>query len=157
MRELPVGNADRLLYELNRRPWMAFRYLLINQWLPSVDRQRTRIEILLGERDGIEAGLALEAYRRVHGEFPQSLSQLVPQLLPVVPIDRITGDPVKYRLIAGKPVVYSVGADRLDNGGEPPQAQIANRPVATWHDPTDQDWKPAAGDWILYPLPKADD
>jgi hypothetical protein len=69
----------------------------------------------------------------------------VPQLLPIVPADRITGEPVKYLLKSGQPVVYSVGADRKDDGGRytrDPQA------AASW----DLDLTSASkGDWMLYP------
>ena len=74
----------------------------------------------MGHRDGIVAGIALELYRRQHGEYPQTLDVLVPQYLPQVPADRINGEAVKYRLVNGKPLIYSVGADHDDDGGRPP-------------------------------------
>jgi hypothetical protein len=78
------------------------------------------------------------------------LNDLTPELLPEIPADRITGDPIKYHLIDGKPVVYSVGADRIDDGGKPP----TNGGTRNWYGGAQWDVKPvdaARGDWVLYP------
>ncbi|HEV8291799.1 MAG TPA: hypothetical protein VGP94_07730, partial [Tepidisphaeraceae bacterium] len=71
-------------------------------------------ERTLGHRDGLVIGIALELYRREHGQYPTGLDELVPKYLPTTPADRITGEQVKYRIIDGKPCVYSVGMDRKD-------------------------------------------
>jgi hypothetical protein len=117
----------------------------INLITPSYYRIQVATERFLGHRDGVVTAIALELYRREHGRYPESLSALVPQLLPIVPADRITGEPVKYLLKSGQPVVYSVGADRKDDGGRythDPQA------AASW----DLDHTSASkGDWMLYP------
>jgi hypothetical protein len=125
---------------------------------PFVSSYRRYAEMLLGQRDGIEAGLAIEMYRRLHGQYPQALNDLVPSLLPSVPADRITGDPVKYRLLGGKPVVYSVGVDRKDDGGTPPMILIHPEysDAARWPQPGEENAKIPSGDWILYPAPVDD-
>jgi hypothetical protein len=102
-------------------------------------------------------GIALELHRRRHGRDPAALSELTPHFLPAVPADRITGEPVKYRLVDGRPVVYSVGTDRQDDGGLPPRAMVYGRSIpqspkaAQWVTPSNP--ADAAGDWILYPIP----
>jgi hypothetical protein len=100
--------------------------------------------------------LALEMYHRHHGQYPQSVQELVPELLPIVPLDRITGDPVKYRVIDGRPVVYSVGVDRKDDGGRPPiiRGEIDNTAAASWPQPGQTPGKIPDGDWVLFPPPK---
>jgi hypothetical protein len=109
-------------------------------WLAQAAAER-----YLGRRDGIVVAIALELYHHDHGRYPDNLSALAPGL-PEIPADRITGEPIRYRVVDGEPVVYSVGADRKDDGG-----RAANPPqiAARWQ--TD---KPAAGDWILYPASK---
>jgi hypothetical protein len=79
------------------------------------------------------------------------LRELVPQLLPQVPADRITGDPVRYRLVDGKPLIYSVGADRVDDGGRILDRHGKSYAAAEWRFPPADAPK---GDWILYPLPR---
>ena len=64
--------------------------------------------------------LALQQYRREHGEFPAELSRLVPQYLDVIPIDPCDskGKPIRYRREESlKAVVWSVGPDHSDQGG----------------------------------------
>jgi hypothetical protein len=61
--------------------------------------------------------VALERYRRTHSGWPDSLAPLVPAYLPSVPIDPYDGAPLRYRRLADRLVVYSVGLDKQDNGG----------------------------------------
>ena len=62
--------------------------------------------------------IALERYRRKHGELPERLDQLVPEFLGAVPRDPFDGKPLRYIIRDGKPVLYSVGRDGADNGGQ---------------------------------------
>jgi len=87
------------------------------------------------------------------------LSALVPQLLPEVPADRITGDPVRLRILDSRPLVYSVGADRKDDGGRPARAKNSqtSRYLAESQIAAVWDAKPDSipdGDWVLYPTLK---
>jgi hypothetical protein len=63
---------------------------------------------------------ALERYRLANDELPSTLDALVPQYVAKLPHDIITGEPLKYRRTEdGGFVVYSVGFNRVDDGGEP--------------------------------------
>jgi hypothetical protein len=69
----------------------------------------------------LEALLATQAYRRDHGEFPESLAQLVPKYLAAVPLDPC--DPARGPLLyrrdePAKAVVWSVSQDQADDGGD---------------------------------------
>jgi hypothetical protein len=65
------------------------------------------------------ATIAVERYRRAHaGQMPASLATLVPSLLPAVPIDPFSGEPIVYRALADGYVVYSLDINRIDNGGQ---------------------------------------
>jgi hypothetical protein len=158
LRESPVTAADKLREAKSGNYWEYHRYLTFDHSNVTLYWPRRNAEVLLGERDGAEVGLALEVFHRHHGQYPQSLHELVPALLPEIPIDRITGDPVKYRVINGKPIVYSVGVDHKDDGGRPPivHGESENLAAARWPEPG-QAGKPVSdGDWVLYPLPKED-
>jgi hypothetical protein len=63
------------------------------------------------------AALAAERYRHSHGDWPPSLDVVTPDLLPAVPIDPFTGDPLFYRRREDGVVIYSVGPDGKDDGG----------------------------------------
>lgn len=61
---------------------------------------------------------ALAAYRRDHGAYPGKLTALGPQYLPRAVPDRFTGKPLQYALRKRGYVLYSVGANGRDDGGE---------------------------------------
>jgi hypothetical protein len=88
----------------------------------------------------------------------------VPAIMPALPIDRFDGHTLRYRLKEGQPVLYSVGTNREDDGGELPA-----RGSRHWQSLA-QHWVPAAhaketwttdaegrrmpyysGDWVLWP------
>jgi hypothetical protein len=62
--------------------------------------------------------LAAERYRRDRGHWPASVEELAPAYLSSVPVDPYDLKPLRYRLIDGGAVVYSVGEDRADDGGD---------------------------------------
>lgn len=61
--------------------------------------------------------VALERYRQKHRRWPAELGELVPAPLPKVPLDAMDGRPLRYRRLADGVVVYSVGLDGTDDGG----------------------------------------
>jgi hypothetical protein len=64
--------------------------------------------------------IALKRYQLQHGQFPVELDELVPDFLTAVPIDLMSGEPLRYRRHAdGSFTLYSVGEDGKDDGGDP--------------------------------------
>src|SRR5436190_14165381 len=63
--------------------------------------------------------IAIERYRRGHaGAPPSDLTALLPAFLPAVPLDPLSMQPLIYRTDVGSYVIYSVDANRKDDGGE---------------------------------------
>jgi hypothetical protein len=144
--ESPLRRADwgtiKSELEAMRKPYPSspsLRYWVISWLTPDLSFCQAACERYLGERDGAMAGIALEIYHRRRGNYPVSLSELTPTFLPEIPADRITGDPVRYRLIDGKPEVYSWG------GLRPPVWDPGHLP-AQW-----DKGKTIPNDWVLYP------
>jgi hypothetical protein len=94
-------------------------------------------------QEGVEAAsiaCALERYRRAHGDFPEALDVLIPQFIDKLPMDVIVGQPLHYqRAAAGQYLLYSVGWNEKDDGGE-----IAS-PKSSRGDAADE------GDWVWRP------
>lgn len=69
---------------------------------------------------------ALERYRLAHGEYPETLDALLPQFIENIPHDIIGGARLHYRRTAdGKFLLYSIGWNEIDDGGqEPPRDPI---------------------------------
>lgn len=64
--------------------------------------------------------IALKRHELRHGALPESLDSLVPEFLEAVPIDPMDGQPVRYRRREqGGFLLYSVGYDGIDQGGDP--------------------------------------
>jgi hypothetical protein len=66
-----------------------------------------------------DAALAVEQWRLAHGRWPDSLDELVPELLTEVPDDPFCDDKIRYRRTEDGVVVYSVGPDGQDDNGTP--------------------------------------
>ncbi len=63
--------------------------------------------------------LALERYHVRHGTYPNALDELTPEFLMPPPTDFMDGLSLRYRLTDdGHFVLYSVGLDCIDDGGE---------------------------------------
>ena len=74
----------------------------------SIDRLRLRL-----------VGTALECHRLAHGQYPAELEELVPTLLPAVPIGVFDGMPLRYRrLPEGGHELYSLGKNGRDDAGQ---------------------------------------
>jgi hypothetical protein len=113
VRELP--SLDEELASMQHGPFGKFRYLFVNLLLPAYDAVLSRYATSQGEREGLLIGLALELYHREHGKWPTTLAELSPRWLPELPVDRITGEQLKYKIVGDRPVVYSVGVDGDDD------------------------------------------
>ncbi|MCK4873472.1 MAG: hypothetical protein KAS72_12160 [Phycisphaerales bacterium] len=143
---------DKQWEELSGSPlWRVRNYLLV-EFTPYLQRATVRPEIVTQRRDALQTAIALELYHRREGCWPESLDMLVPGLLPVIPRDRFDGKALKYRLVDGKPILYSVNADRDDDAGRPPTSPTGNilNDAGTWAPVMDQEdaWD---GDWVLWP------
>ena len=152
--EQPESLSDQALIQLEGEgtfPWS--RYGVLTSAMASLGSLRSNAHRYMAKADGVLTGLALELYRRDHGDYPDTLDTLVPHYLPEVPIDRITGDPIRYRVVDGRPIVYSVGADRDDDGGTIllDKDGQRDRAVVQWLPSTDGE-PPADGDWVVWPL-----
>ena len=64
-------------------------------------------------------GLALRNFHEKHGDFPDRLSELVPDDLPISLQDPFSGKSFVYRKQDKQVLLYSVGPDGQDDGGKP--------------------------------------
>jgi hypothetical protein len=157
-----VSPLDAELERLNGSVLTRSRYMLLTLVFPAIGKVHRSIEQSRQTRDGVLVAIALETYRRKHGAYPATLEELTPGLLPTIPPDRYDGKPLKYRRVgegsAARPIVYSIGVDRIDDGGRGPK-DSRNAPNlfsfktranigVLLADPKQHD--SFSGDWILY-------
>lgn len=60
--------------------------------------------------------LALKCYKEKYGKLPLALTEMVPDFLLHVPLDDFDGKPLRYSV--EKKIIYSVGLDLIDSGGQ---------------------------------------
>lgn len=65
------------------------------------------------------AAIAAARFLRAKGEWPAKLEDLVPEFLPAVPRDPMDGESLRLRTTRPDPVIYSVGRDGENQGGNP--------------------------------------
>jgi hypothetical protein len=83
-----------------------------NEALESHALAAARLRLLIVE-------LALRCYRSDNGSAPPNLGQLVPKYLQQVPTDPFSNRPLLYRPQGTNWLSYSIGPDRVDDGGKP--------------------------------------
>jgi len=66
-----------------------------------------------------------------HEQYPETLSQLVPEFLDKLPTDPSSGKPLVYRRDGCGFIVYSVGPNMKDDGGKEP-AKDADTEDIVW-------------------------
>jgi hypothetical protein len=72
--------------------------------------------------------LALHAHKLENGNYPAQLKELAPRYLRQVPADPFgAGEPLRYQKRGDTYLLYSIGPDGIDNGGQP----IAHRKTTT--------------------------
>jgi len=109
--ELALKFHNRGLYDRLRYPSQMS--------VDSLSRVLTRAMRAETERSLVLAAIALKRYALRHGGPPPSLSSLVPEFLPSVPVDYMVGQPLRFRPQPdGSFLLYSVGEDGKDEGGD---------------------------------------
>jgi hypothetical protein len=75
----------------------------------------------------VTTAMALERYRLAHHAYPAALANLAPEFVQAVPVDCMDGHELRYRPNAdGTYLLYSVGEDGVDNGGDATPAEGKN-------------------------------
>ncbi len=101
-------------------PLARMNYAVSMQILPAMEATFGASARAQAIRDLTLMALAAERYRLAHGEYPPDTAALA-QFLPAVPLDPYDGQPLRMKLAGGGLVLYSVGQDGIDNGGEDPE------------------------------------
>jgi hypothetical protein len=82
--------------------------------------------------------IALKRFSLKHKHFPENLTELTPEYLPVVPRDPVDGKPLRYYLNSdGTFTLYSIGKDARDGGGDPNSVSGKSR---NWFEGRDVVW-----------------
>jgi hypothetical protein len=92
--------------------------LITQQFLPAIAPCLGAAARHQAQLAGVECLAVVRRYALTHGSLPDNLDVAAREAgLKAVPTDPYSGGPMHYKVIGGKPVVYSVGKDGKDDGG----------------------------------------
>ncbi|MEI9959723.1 MAG: hypothetical protein WDM76_00945 [Limisphaerales bacterium] len=108
----------------------------------------------MGFRSAVQKVIRMETVRRViitaivlkrfhlkHGKLPEALDELVPEFSPSISIDPFDGKSLKYHPnIDGTFLLYSVGENGVDDGGDPALEKGVTSSSFNWQNPHALDW-----------------
>jgi hypothetical protein len=143
------------IWELGTPRWAAAfdaikddqRWWPVTRMFPDVMLLHREAQMTALRVDGIRVAIAAKRHQMRSGTWPESLDALVPGLLAAIPADRFSGRPLRYRLEDGKPRVYSVFQDRVDDGGAPAPESESSTQIVILDDPAEA----LRGDLVLWP------
>ncbi len=109
-------------------------YFLVNLLMPALDQAILQGEYTRAKRDATLATLYAAQVFNKTGEWPTDLAS-------AGVVDAWSGAPFLIKMKNGSPVLYSVGSNQTDNGGE--------------HRKDAQKWSAVStGDWVVWPSPE---
>ncbi len=159
--EAPIWRNQDLRY-LNQRNALSSsgtKFSLIT-WLSAEENIYRIAERAVQQRDAARTVIALRRYKTATGNWPERLDYLIPRFLDRLPIDRMDGQPLRYRFVNGQPLLYSIGTNLEDDNGRPfPDHTVTDdQPLRhtsfpwDWAKPEASDFEP--GDWLFSPPPR---
>jgi hypothetical protein len=92
--------------------------LLVSLLVPAVRKVQQADDRLRQVADNVTVAFALAWYQRDHGRYPKTLDVLAPKYLAKVPQDRFSGKGLIYRPADKGYLLYSVGVNGKDEGGQ---------------------------------------
>ena len=96
---------------------LSLLYVLVKIHVPTMAKVAEIDARVQAQLDSVLAAIAVERYRLAEGRLPERLDELVPKYIEAVPIDPFDGRPLRYRRLAKGYIIYTIGADEIDNGG----------------------------------------
>ena len=92
-------------------------YSLIGLTLPSIERVGNAHDRIDQQLRNLQIAFALAAFRADDGKYPAKLADLAPNYIPSVPDDLFTGKTLAYKPRKDGYLLYSVGENGRDDGG----------------------------------------
>jgi hypothetical protein len=113
-----IDGAGQILYRTVEHvsPYSFYTSWVTPNWVRAL--QKFALNQTMANQGAVAC--ALERYRLLHDEFPETLHALVPRFINKVPHDITGGQPLHYRRIdAGQFLLYSIGWNESDDDGVP--------------------------------------
>ena len=99
----------------NRSNWLAATLLM--SFLQGIENSHSSQDVQSVRLQLVELAAALAVYRADHGDYPDRLEQLIPNVIPGLPVDLYHDKPFIYHRDADGYLLYSCGPNGIDDGG----------------------------------------
>lgn len=116
------------------------------------------------QQEATATAISIYRFQKQKGQLPRSLTDLQGDFIEQLPIDQFTGQPLRYRVNRDRFELYSVGIDRMDNGGKRKRMPVTGSEAGVKSDshtqesdklqPTGEyslDEEDQGVDWVLWP------
>ncbi len=110
-----MAAANRMEKEARALP---LSQVITKTFLPSLSRAVILHGFMVSELRCAKTSLAAERFRLQTGRLPSALAQLVPEYLDAIPDDPFDGEPMRLSVNDQGIVIYSVGDNLFDDGGD---------------------------------------
>lgn len=107
-------DSEELEQRTNRTPQF---YIMSHLFIPNAVTVLFKKATLEAAFETARVGIACKIYKNLHGKFPDSLAGLSPEIMETIPFDPFTGHPLIYKKQDSGILVYSVGSNLKDDGG----------------------------------------
>jgi hypothetical protein len=92
--------------------------ILVGTLLPAFNKLVDSADHLEQTHRNLHLAFALAAYHADHSRYPEKLAELSPKYIDKIPDDLFSGQPLIYRLESDGYLLYSVGVNGVDDGGQ---------------------------------------
>jgi len=110
--------AARSLHQPDEDCLQSWRYHFTSAFIPGLFPFIQKEADFDAQLRVARAALAVERFRAANTKLPDQLGELSPAFLERFPDDPFDGQPLRYKKLAKGYVVYSVGEDGKDDGGD---------------------------------------
>jgi hypothetical protein len=132
--------------------------IMLGLFLPAVNAATAAEDRANAMLDLVRLAAALAVYRAEHGAYPDKLDELVPSVLPALPVDLYNAKPYTYKRDVDGYLLYSLGGNGTDDGGSNEQMRLLNgTPIDELNeavDPTTTSTIPNGADDMSIRLPR---
>jgi len=117
-----LDEVDALEAEMKQFVKTAGPIAKLRKLMPALALPAIQAYVTAGARANATAqvtatAIAAHRWRLKHGKLPPGLETLVPEFLLAVPLDPFDGKPLRWVIKGDELVVYSIGHNRVDDGG----------------------------------------
>jgi len=110
-----IENPERFIEKkIESVPWY---FRIAGLLLPNLAAVKLKLTTLEAMLITAQVGIACRMYKRESGLYPKMLNELRPAYLTEIPLDPFTGKPLFYSITQNGFLVYSLGANKKDDGG----------------------------------------